>query len=309
MSKEIPAVELNDGTKHPAIGYGTYKLGVIPSLAANAATQKANISAGEAVKIALEEGYTMLDCAQFYENEADIGKTLQGTNSSNIYICSKIWTSTIAAGPEACIREVQRMVKDFNRPLDVVLIHWPVPGHHIEAYKSLQECQKMGLTKSIGISNYTIEDYKELMDSPGVVVKPVVNQIAVNPLMFRQKTIDFFKGEGVFIQAYRPLGQGKVLTHPTIVALCEKYNHKASQIVGRWLYQHGIIGIPKSENRSRIAENLVVFDFELSDEDMAALSSLTTTDSLEENIKTYRTCCTRDTSVSPDLVKKVVTID
>ena len=306
----LPSFKLNDGTQHPAVGYGTYKLGVIPSLAANAATQKATVSAGDAVTMAIEEGYTMLDCAQFYENEADIGKALKEMDTDkSIYICSKIWTATIAKGGDACIKEMQRMVKDFGRPLDLVLVHWPVPKYHIEAYKALQECQQEGLTKSIGISNYTVEDYQELMASPGVTVNPVVNQIGVNPMMFRKKTIDFFQSQNVFIHAYRPLGQGKVLHLEAVKTLSDKHSRSGSQIVGRWLYQNNIIAIPKSENRSRIAENIKLFDFSLDDEDMALMSSLTSDSLLEENIKTYRMCCTRDTPVSPDLVKAEVTID
>ena len=144
------------------------------------------------------------------------------------------------------------------------------------AYKHLEELRAEGKIRSIGVSNYTIEDYQELMEH--ATVPPAINQIEVNPFLYRKKTIDFFQAQGVAIQAYRSLfaGQGKkALSEPVVTAVASEHGKSPAQVLGRWCVQKGLIYLPKSEKEERMIENATVFDFELTAENMAALDALT----------------------------------
>jgi len=190
--------------------------------------------------------------------------------------------------------------------LDLYLIHWPVPGKHIEAYKVLEQLKKEGKVKSIGLSNYTIEDYEEL--KPHVTIKPTINQIEVNPFLYRKKTIDYFQKEGVAIQAYRALRQGQEMNNQTLLQIANKYNKTIAQVMGKWCIQKDIIFIPKTLSKHRMIENLNIFDFTLSDEDIKYLDSLTTPQSLEGFKVLYQKCVIRDTPLTEG-VKSNVTVD
>eukprot|EP01063_Lacrimia_lanifica_P005606 TRINITY_DN13365_c0_g1_i1.p1 TRINITY_DN13365_c0_g1~~TRINITY_DN13365_c0_g1_i1.p1 ORF type:complete len:317 (+),score=127.49 TRINITY_DN13365_c0_g1_i1:57-1007(+) len=291
---------LCDGTAHPVIGFGTYKVGIIPSLATGQNGVR-GVTGGDVkaiVEAAVEVGYPMLDCAAFYENETEIGEGVAaacGGEGKAPYLCDKIWSKVVCQDAAAIEAECRRMLAELQvAQLDLLLVHWPVPKYHVTAYLALQELKKKGLVKSIGISNYTVEDYQELMAAPGVTEKPVVNQLEVHALLYRKKTIEFFKKEGVLIQAYRPLGAGKSIKHPTVGEVAARLGKTPGQVLIRFLLQHGIAPLPKSENPSRIAENFDVFNFELSSEDMATLDNLTTPDALKASVATYRKNVVRD---------------
>ena len=319
MTSAASTVELLDGTVHPVIGFGTYKVGVIPSLASgqNGVKSDTGKDIGAVVTTALEAGYAMLDCAQFYENEAEIGTALQTFRATHPsaptpYLCSKIWTKTIYNGRDAIIAEVDRMLTDLQiTTLDLLLIHWPVPEKHITAYKTLQELKKAGKVKSIGVSNYTVEDYKELVAAEGVTEKPVCNQIEANPLTYRKRTIEFFQKEGVAVQAYRPLGAGKILGAETVVRIAGVHGVNPSQVLLRWLLQKNIIPLPKSESPERVKNNIDIFHFTLTPEDISQLDTLTTKEAIETYLTTYRSCIIRDTPIPADseLVNRPVTED
>eukprot|EP01059_Diplonema_ambulator_P027421 TRINITY_DN4549_c0_g1_i2.p2 TRINITY_DN4549_c0_g1~~TRINITY_DN4549_c0_g1_i2.p2 ORF type:complete len:314 (+),score=143.53 TRINITY_DN4549_c0_g1_i2:1607-2548(+) len=300
--------KLLDGTLHPAVGFGTYKVGVIPSQASgqNGVKGYTGKNIKEVVSCALDAGYTMLDCAAFYENEKEIGEALaKHPAKDKVYICSKVWTSTIYRGREAIREDVDRMLTDLGVPcLDLLLLHWPVPGKHVEAFKALQELKKEGKVRSIGVSNYTIEDYKELVSADGVE-KPVVNQIEVNPFLFRQTTIKFFQDEGVLVQAYRPLGAGKKLDHPKIVELAKKHDVTPAQVLVRFLLECGICPLPKSETPERIKLNKEVAHFKLTPADVDELMSLTTQEARDANINLYFQCIVRDTPIVLDEMPQV----
>jgi diketogulonate reductase-like aldo/keto reductase len=161
-----PTIPLRDGTKHPLIGFGTYKVGFIPASASSvsAATTTASPAptqvertAEECVSDALDVGYRFLECAEFYGNEAEVGKAIakSGIDRKDLYICSKVWTTTIEKGPAAVRAQLEQTLKDLQTTyVDLYLIHWPVPVHHVEAYKTLVELQKEGKVKGIGVSNY-----------------------------------------------------------------------------------------------------------------------------------------------------------
>ena len=295
-SISIPSITLHDGTEHPVIGYGTHKVGVI--LAAHPVRSLAGlhdtdaVSPAECVANALGMGYRFLDCAEFYANEKAVGEGIRKVcQRLELYLASKVWTTTIHAGPEAVQAQLEKTLADlWTDYLDLYCIHWPVPGKHVEAYKQLEKAQAAGQIRSLGVSNYAVEDYQELMAS-GVKSKPVINQIEINPFLYRKETIDFFAGEGVKMQSYRTLRDGKAFEDPTILGIAQKHSRTAAQVLGRWCVQHGFIAIPKSVKTERMAENMRVFDFALDDEDMAALDSMTTPETIQTFGELYRKWC------------------
>jgi diketogulonate reductase-like aldo/keto reductase len=312
-----PTIPLYDNTPHPAIGFGTYKVGFIPasssSAVANSAPTTVERTAEECVADALSVGYRFLECAEFYGNESEVGKAIQssGVPREDLFICSKVWTTTIEKGPDAIRAQLEKTLLDLGTDyVDLYLIHWPVPGKHVEAYKTLEVLQAEGKIKNIGVSNYAVEDYQELFEQ-GIRVKPAVNQIEINPFLYRKNTIDFFKSERVVLQSYRSLRDGKAFNDPTVVKIAETHGKSSAQILGRWCVQKGIVYTPKSVKKERMVENAQVFDFELSYGEMEELDALTTKDAFTTFEGLYRKCVNRDTSKdgSMDGVKMEITTD
>ena len=306
-------ITLNDGRLHPAIGYGTYKVGVVPASASSAvasgSTATDAVDPAECVATALKLGYRFLDCAEFYANEKAVGEGIakSGVPRDQLFLASKVWTTTIHKGPEAVQAQLEKTLADLGTDyIDLYAIHWPVPGKHVEAYKQLEKAQAAGQIRSLGISNYAVEDYQELFAN-GAIVKPVINQIEINPFLYRKNTIDFFTAEGVKMQSYRTLRDGKAFEDPTVVALASKYAKTAAQVLMRWCVQHGFIAIPKSTKEARMLENLALFDFELDAPDMATLDGLTTPEAIAKFAELYRKCVVRDTPLSIDLAKTSIT--
>jgi len=309
-----PKILLNNGQEHPAIGYGTYKVGFIPASASSGQSETVTRTAKDCVVDALKCGYRFLECAQFYNNEAEIGEAIRvsGIPREELFLCSKVWTTTIEKGPGAIREQVNQSLKDLGTDyLDLYLVHWPVPGKHVQAYITLQELQKEGIIRGIGLSNYAVEDYLEIKSSPDFSITPVVNQIEINPFLYRKNTLQFFKQEGILLQSYRSLRDGKAFSHPTLLHYADKYQKSTAQILGRWCVQHGFVYMPKSVNKSRMIENANVFNFALTEEEMKDLNDLTTQDALLAFRDLYRKCVNRDTSKdgSMDGVKMDITFD
>jgi len=313
MTASVASITLNDGTQHPLIGFGTYKVGFIPASASSAGGTATTISDPIAIQQifsnALETGYRFFDCAQYYNNEKIVGDALKagGIPRNELFLASKVWTDKIYAGAEAIRAQLNQTLSDLQTDyLDLYLLHWPVPTKHVEAWKVLEELKKEGKIKSIGVSNYTIEDYNEL--KPHLTIKPTINQIEVNPFLFRKNTIQFFQKEGVVIQAYRALKQGQEMNHDVITKIAKKYNKSPAQILGRWCTQNNIIFIPKTVSKHRMLENLDIFDFTLDDQDIQNLNALTTKQNLDAFKALYEKCVTRDTPLKEG-AKTNITVD
>jgi len=312
---EVPNLELNDGKSMPILGFGCYKVGVVPGSAAGAADAPKPAPAKGVIADALAAGYRCFDCAQFYENEDAIGEAFQvaGVPREELYIISKVWTNIIHDGPKAVRQQCLKSIKDLGCGfLDLYMIHWPVPGKHVEAYQELVALQAEGLIKSIGVSNYTVEDLSELQAAK--LPLPAVNQIEINPFLYRKKTIAHFKGLGIQLQAYRALcnfGKAASLESEVVGALAAKHGRSASQILGKWCIQKGFQHIPKSEKRSRMEENARLFDFELDTEDMDKLENLTTPAALETFKSSYLKGIVRDTPLqaSAEAIRKDITLE
>ena len=314
----VPTLTLNDGTSHPVMGYGTYKVGFMPAsasaVAAGSEAAETAVSAAECVEQALAAGYRFLDCAEFYGNEAEVGRAIaaSGVPRSELYLASKVWTTTIHKGVSAVRAQVEKTLADLGvEHLDLCCIHWPVPGKHVAAYKALEAARADGLVRSVGLSNYAVEDFEELMAPGGATLTPAVNQIEINPFLYRKRTIDFFQSRGVMLQSYRSLRDGKAFEDPTVRGVAAKHGVSAAQVLGRWCVQHGFIYIPKSVKAERMAENKRVLDWALDEEDMVALDALTTPAALAKFRELYEKCVLRDTPDAgrAELVRSDLTVD
>ena len=172
-----------------------------------------------------------IDCAQFYGNEKLVGKAISESKvpRAELFVVSKVWGDKMYEGREAILRQLDQTLEDLGTDyLDIYLVHWPVPGKHVAAYQVLEEALGAGKIRAIGISNYTREDYEEL--KAVARVHPVVNQIEVNPFLWRRKTYDYFMGEGVVLQSYRALRQGKEMGNPCVAEIAKKHGRTAAQV-------------------------------------------------------------------------------
>ena len=162
------------------------------------------VSAEQCVSDALAEGYRFFDCAQFYGNEGAVGAALEsaGVAREDVYLASKCWSDAIYAGPEAVREQLIKTLSLLRTPyLDLYLVHWPVPGKHVEAYLELQRCKKEGLVRSIGVSNYAVEDCEELVNDPRLNTLPSINQIELNPFLYRPRTLAYMAKCDIKVQA------------------------------------------------------------------------------------------------------------
>lgn len=232
------------------------------------------------IDTALAEGFRTFDFASFYNNEVECGEALRawladGHDRSELHITTKVWTTDLGS-PEDAVRSAEISIDELGLgPVDVVMVHWPMPGKHVAAYKGLEELVHSGKTAALGISNYSPDDYEELMAASTVL--PQLNTFENNPMLYRKDWLDFFNSKGIPTMAYKPLQRGgAVLSCNPVVAAALRLGKTPAQVCLRWNLQKGNIVTVKSNSPERIKENVSIFDFELPDEDMAALDALTT---------------------------------
>lgn len=256
-------VKLNDGNEIPAIGFGVFMI-------------ENNGPTYDAVKLALKAGYRHIDTAAAYFNESDVGKAVKdsGIARDEIFITSKLWLQDY--GYDAATKGIDTSLKNLGMDyMDLYLLHQPY-GDVVGAWKALEDAKKAGKIKSIGISNMTPKIYQKFV--PQFESLPAVNQVECNPFFQQRELRGIMAKDDVKIEAWYPLGHGdaKLLKNEKISALAEKYGKNAGQIILRFEVQEGFITLPKSTNPTRIATNIEIFDFELTDDEMNQLRAMDT---------------------------------
>ena len=249
------------GATIPAIGLGTWKL--------------RDEGCAQAVATAIGAGYRHLDTASMYENEAAVGEGLRhaGLPRDAVFVTTKVWMSELADGPlqRSAEASLKRLGLDA---VDLLLIHWPNQATPLrDAVRALCDARRSGLTRHVGVSNFPVALLEEAI---GVADAPIVaNQCEYHPRLDQAALIAACRRHDVAFTSYSPLGRGDLLSDPTIRTIADAHGRTPAQIVLRWhVQQPGVVAIPKSGDASRIAENLAVFDFALSPEEMAAVDAL-----------------------------------
>lgn len=261
-SSNIPQITLNDGTTLPAVGFGTYTL---------------NGAAGvDDMVRAIHNGYRLLDSAFNYENEGAVGRAVAqcGVAREELRIISKL-PGRHHAYDEALVTVEESLYRSGLDYFDMYLIHWPNPiqGHYVEAWRAMIEVQKRGWVRSIGVCNFLPEHLQRLIDETGVT--PSINQIELHPYFPQAEQRAWDKAHGIMTQSWSPLGRAsQILQDPMIKSIAERLGKSIPQVILRWHTQLGAIPIPKASSDERQRENLALFDFALTDEDMAQIATL-----------------------------------
>lgn len=259
----IPHIELNDGHSIPQLGYGVFK---VPP----ADTERA-------VSEAFELGYRHIDTAAIYGNEEGVGAAISrsGLARDELFITTKLWNDRHDGDdPDAAIAE--SLEKLGLAQVDLYLVHWPTPAHdnYVHAWEKLIELRDAGLTRSIGVSNFLVPHLERIVAETQVV--PAVDQIELHPAHMQVDIAEWAAAHDVRIEAWGPLGQGKYDLFGTapVADAAAAHDKTPAQVVLRWHIQHCNIVFPKSVQRARLEENLDIFDFELSDAEIAAIDAL-----------------------------------
>ena len=259
----VPNVTLNDGNTIPQLGFGVFQ--IEPK------------DTAEAVSEALRVGYRHIDTAEMYGNEKEVGEAVRtfGLDRGDVYVTSKL---------NNAFHEPQDAREAFDRTLselgfdyvDLFLIHWPLPtlydGDFVSTWRTLEEFQRDGRARSIGVSNFQVEHLEQLAAETDTV--PAVNQIEVHPYFTNDPVREYGQEHGIVTEAWSPIAQGGVLEDSTITQIADKVGKTPAQVVLRWHIQRGDIIFPKSVTPSRMQENVELFDFELESGDMDAISGL-----------------------------------
>ncbi|MFE1646151.1 aldo/keto reductase [Microbacterium sp. P01] len=257
----VPNVTLNNGIEMPQLGFGVFQ---IPDDETTAA-----------VTTALEAGYRSIDTAAVYRNEAGVGQAIadSGLARDELFVTSKVWNSE--QGYDSTLRAFDESLGKLGLDqLDLYLIHWPSPARdlYVETWRALEKLYSEGRIRSIGVSNFEPDHLDRLIAESSVV--PAVNQIEVHPALQNRAAVAANAQHGIITEAWSPLAQGGVLGEQAIVDIAERHDKTPAQVVLRWHLQQGRVVIPKSVTPARIAENLDVFDFDLTADELAAVDGL-----------------------------------
>ncbi len=250
---------LNNGIEMPRFGLGVFK--------AEAGSESEN-----AVRWALEAGYRAVDTAALYRNEAEVGKIVNAgiVPREDVFVTSKVWVDNLSyEGTKAAFDEsMSKLGLDY---VDLYLVHWPVNDWK-GAWKALEEIYKTDRVRAIGVSNFLEHHLDELLDM--AEVPPAVNQIEFHPYLQQPNLQAYCRDKNIALTAWAPIMKGRVMEVPTLVEIGEKYGKSAVQVTLRWMLQIGVITIPKSARKERIADNANIYDFELADAEIQAINAL-----------------------------------
>ncbi|TFB94515.1 aldo/keto reductase [Cryobacterium sp. HLT2-28] len=257
----VPTLVLNNGQAIPQLGFGVFQIDP-------ADTRRATLAA-------LEVGYRHIDTAEMYGNEQGVGEAVResGLDRSEVFVTSKLNNGFHKREDALAAFDTSLSTLGLDY-LDLFLIHWPLPavGDFVETWKALEEMHASGRVKTIGVSNFQQHHLQRLFDETGTV--PAVNQIEVHPYLTQDDLRAFNTAHGIATEAWSPIAQGKVLGDPVITAIADRVGRSAAQVTLRWHLQRGDIVFPKSVTRGRVEENFALFDFELTADDVAAITAL-----------------------------------
>jgi 2,5-diketo-D-gluconate reductase A len=257
-----PLLDLNDGQRIPQLGFGVFQ--VPPE------------ETRRSVAAALQTGYRLIDTAAAYGNEAEVGEAIadSGLSRDEVFVTTKLWNDDQghASALSAFEHSLERLDMEY---VDLYLIHWPAParGRYVETWEALCEVRADGRARSIGVSNFTTQNLEEIISATDVI--PAVNQIELHPRLVQSDLRSFHRERGIVTEAWSPLSRGgDLLEEPVLVEIAREHGRTAAQVVLRWHVQIGNVVIPKSVTPSRIEENAHIFDFSLSDDEVAAIEAL-----------------------------------
>jgi 2,5-diketo-D-gluconate reductase A len=259
----VPDLVMNNGKTIPQLGFGVFQIDPAET--------------ADAVRQALDVGYRHIDTAEMYRNEKDVGEAIRasGIDRGDVFVTSKL--NNADHRPDDARRAFDQTLEALGFDyVDLFLIHWPLPtlydGDFVSTWQTLEEFYADGRARSIGLSNFQVDHLQRLADQTETV--PAVNQIEVHPYFTNEKVRAYGKEQDILTEAWSPIAQGGVLKDPTISEIAERVDRTTAQVTLRWHIQRGDIVFPKSTTPSRIKENFEIFDFELTEDDMAAISAL-----------------------------------
>jgi diketogulonate reductase-like aldo/keto reductase len=257
MRKQIE-YKMKDGNIIPALGLGTWKL--------------VGTECSRVIRMAIKLGYKHIDTAEIYGNQREIGEALRDFDRSKVFLTSKVWKDHMHFNDviKACNRTLEDLKSDY---LDLYLIHWPNEEVSVaETFRAFEKLLRDRKIKSVGVSNFTIAHLKDALRVAKIPI--TVNQVEFHPYNYQRELLDFCKDNNIVLTAYSPLGEGELLREKTIKEIADKYNRTPAQICIRWSLQKGIVVIPKASSEDHLNENLDIFDWAISEEDVKRLDSL-----------------------------------
>lgn len=260
--------KLNNGLEIPNIAFGTWKF---PD----------NETTSQIIANAIESGYRYIDTAKSYENEESVGRGIKNANikREDIIIGGKLWNDD--RGYDNIIKACHKTIKTLNCDyLDIYLMHWPASKAvhenwkeiNAETWQAMEYLYNSGIVKAIGVCNFKINQLEALMEN--AKIKPMINQIECHPGFMQQEIIDFCNQQDILVEAWSPLGSGKLLKKEQLKEIAIKYKKDVAQICIKWCLQNGVLPLPKTSDMERMKSNLNVFDFEISKDDMDYLNNL-----------------------------------
>jgi methylglyoxal/glyoxal reductase len=252
---------LNNGIAMPWLGLGVWQIG------SDAETTRA-------VLTAIEHGYRSIDTASIYGNERGVGRAVRecGVPRQQLFITTKVWNDDIRSGRVAAAfdESLRRLGLDY---VDLYLVHWPIAGRVVSTWRAMEELARSGRVKAIGVSNHMQPHLEQILHETETT--PAVNQIELHPYLQSKPLVAFCRARGIQVQAWSPLMQGgALLRDPALVEIAQHHRRTVAQVILRWNLQSGLVTIPKSARAARIAENAGIFDFALTEAEMAVIAGL-----------------------------------